>query len=151
MAKGICYANDIKLLAVPTLQLMCVPILLREMVEDDALLCPMLDARRMEVYAAVYDRALREVRPTQADVVDADTYRELLDQHPVYFFGNGAEKCMGVIGHPNAHFIADIVPLAQHMMPLAEKKMALGQTENVAYFEPFYLKDFVAGKPKPLF
>ena len=150
MAKGICYANDIKLLAVPTLQLMCVPILLREMVEDDALLCPMLDARRMEVYAAVYDRALREVRPTQADVVDADTYRELLDQHPVYFFGNGAEKCMSVIGHPNAHFIPDIHPLAKWMMPLAERRMMNGQYEDVAYFVPFCLKDFVAKMPKKM-
>ena len=150
MAKGICYANDIKLLSVPTLQLMCVPILLREMVDDDALLCPMLDARRMEVYAAVYDRALREVRPVQADIVDADTYRRLLDEHPVYFFGNGAEKCMSVINHPNAHFIPDIHPLAKWMMPLAERRMMNQQYEDVAYFVPFYLKDFVAKMPKKM-
>ena len=151
MAKGICYGHDIKLLAVPTLQLMCVPILLREMVvEDDALLCPMLDARRMEVYAAVYDRALREVRPIQADIVDGDTYRALLDQHPMYFFGNGAEKCMETINHPNAHFIPDIHPLAKWMMPLAERRMMNGQFEDVAYFVPFYLKDFVAKMPKKL-
>ena len=150
MAKGICYANDIKLLSVPTLQLMCVPILLREMVDDDALLCPMLDARRMEVYAAVYDRALREVRPVQADIVDADTYRRLLDEHPVYFFGNGAEKCMSVINHPNAHFIPDIHPLAKWMMPLAERRMMNQQYEDVASFVPFYLKDFVAKMPKKM-
>ena len=151
MAKGICYGHDIKLLAVPTLQLMCVPILLRETIkEEDALLCPMLDARRMEVYAAIYDRALKEVRPTQADIVDNETYRELLDAHPVYFFGNGAEKCMETINHPNAHFIPDIHPLAKWMMPLAERRMMNEEYEDVAYFVPFYLKDFVAKMPKKL-
>src|SRR5574344_2667194 len=84
MAKGVCYGRDLKLVSVPTLELLCVPILLREGIEDDALLCPMLDARRMEVYAAIYDRSLKEVRPVGADVVNADTYRQWLDQHPVY-------------------------------------------------------------------
>ena len=93
MAKGICYGLDIPLLSVPTLKLICVPVLLREMIpEEDALLCPMLDARRMEVYAALYTRALKEVRPIQADIVDENTYREYLDRHPVYFLGNGAAK-----------------------------------------------------------
>ncbi|MGN0280719.1 MAG: tRNA (adenosine(37)-N6)-threonylcarbamoyltransferase complex dimerization subunit type 1 TsaB [Prevotella sp.] len=151
MAKGVCYGHGIKLIAVPTLQLMCVPILLRETIkEEDALLCPMLDARRMEVYAAIYDRALREVRAIQADIVDGETYRELLDEHPIYFFGNGAEKCMEAINHPNAHFIPDIHPLAKWMMPLAEKRMMNEQFEDVAYFVPFYLKDFVAKMPKKL-
>ena len=150
MAKGICYARNLPLIAVPTLELLCVPVLLRDTLPDDALLCPMLDARRMEVYAAVYDRALRQVRGIQADVVDADTYRPWLDEHPVYFFGNGAAKCMETIGHPNAHLREGIVPLAKHMFPLAEKRIALGQHEDVAYFTPFYLKDFVAKTPKKL-
>jgi len=90
------------------------------------------------------------VRPIQADVVDADTYKEWLDRHPVYFFGNGAAKCMETINHPNAHFIKDIVPLAKWMFPLAEKKMAKGETEDVAYFVPFYLKDFVAKMPSKM-
>ena len=150
MAKGVCYGHGIKLLSVPTLKLMCVPVLLRELADDNTLLCPMIDARRMEVYAALFDRSLKEVRPTQADVVDADTYKEYLDARPVYFFGNGAEKCREVITHPNAHFIPDIYPLAKWMMPLAEKKMFDGQCEDVAYFVPFYLKDFVAKKPKDL-
>ena len=125
MAKGICYGRDVKLLAVPTLELLCVPVLLRGMVtDDDALLCPMLDARRMEVYAQLFTRSLREVRPIQADVVDADTYREYLDKHPVYFFGNGAMKCKEVIDHPNAHFIEGIEALAKNMLPLAERRMA---------------------------
>ena len=151
MAKGICYGRDVKLLAVPTLELLCVPVLLREMVtDDDALLCPMLDARRMEVYAQLFTRSLREVRPIQADVVDADTYREYLDKHPVYFFGNGAMKCKEVIDHPNAHCIEGIEALAKNMLPLAERRMAREEFEDVAYFVPFYLKDFVAKQPRKL-
>ena len=150
MAKGICYGRNLKLIAVPTLELMCVPVLLREMVEDDALLCPMIDARRMEVYAGVFDRALHEVRPIGADVVDAETYKQWLDERPVYFFGNGAAKCMATINHPNAHLIEGIEPLAKWMQPLAERRLLNEQTEDVAYFEPFYLKDYVAKMPRKL-
>jgi tRNA threonylcarbamoyladenosine biosynthesis protein TsaB len=150
MAKGICYGRNLKLIAVPTLELMCVPVLLREMVEENALLCPMIDARRMEVYAGIYDRALKEVRPVGADVVDAETYKQWLDERPVYFFGNGAAKCMETINHPNAHLIEGIEPLAKWMQPLAERRLLNGQTEDVAYFEPFYLKDYVAKMPKKL-
>ena len=151
MAKGVCYGRGVSLVAIPTLELMCVPVLLQEMVkEENALLCPMIDARRMEVYAQIFDRALHEVRPIQADVVDADTYSEYLDERPVYFFGNGAAKCMDVIAHPNAHYIDGIEPLAKNMFPLAERRIAQGQTEDVAYFVPFYLKDFVAKMPKKL-
>ncbi len=151
MAKGICYGRGAKLIAVPTLQLLAVPVLLAEQVkEDDALIVPMLDARRMEVYAQVMDRALKEVRPIQADVVDADTYREYLDRGPVYFFGNGAAKCMETINHPNARLVKGIEPLAKNMAPLAEKRLAQEQFEDVAYFVPFYLKDFVAKMPKKL-
>jgi tRNA threonylcarbamoyladenosine biosynthesis protein TsaB len=151
MAKGICFGRDLKLIAVPTQELMCVPLLLTEKVaEDNALLCPMIDARRMEVYSALYDRSLKEVRAVAADVVTADTYKQWLDERPVYFFGNGAQKCMSVINHPNAHLIEGIEPLAKWMMPLAEKRFLNEQFEDVAYFVPFYLKDFVAIKPKKL-
>jgi tRNA threonylcarbamoyladenosine biosynthesis protein TsaB len=151
MAKGICFGRDLQLIGVPTLELLCVPVLLRYPdLEEDALLCPMLDARRMEVFAGVYDRALRQVRDVQADIVDAGTYREWLDRHPVYFFGNGAQKCMETIGHPNAHYIEGIEPIAKWMQPLAERRLLNGQTEDVAYFEPFYLKDYVAKMPKKL-
>ena len=154
MAKGICYGRDAKLIAVPTLELLCVPILLEESVgnggSEEPLLCPMLDARRMEVYAQIFDRALNEIRPIQADVVDAETYKAYLDEQPVFFFGNGAAKCMDAINHPNAHLIKDVEPLARHMMPLAEKRMMQGRFEDVAYFVPFYLKDFVAKMPKKL-
>lgn len=151
MAKGICYALSIPLIAIPTLELLCVPVLLRHWdIDDNALLCPMIDARRMEVYAALYDRALKPSREVRADVVDATTYKEYLEKRPVYFFGNGAAKCKETIAHPNAHFIDGIEPLAKWMFPLAEKKMAREQTEDVAYFVPFYLKEFVAKKPKKL-
>lgn len=150
MAKGICYGRELKLIAVPTLELLCVPVLLREIPEEDALLCPMLDARRMEVYAGIYDRGLRPVREIGADVVDENTYREYLDKRPVYFFGNGAKKCMETINHPNAHLIDGIVPLAKWMQPLAERKFLNEQFEDVAYFVPYYLKDFVAKLPKKL-
>ena len=151
MAKGICYARDLKLISVPTLATMCVPLLIQEKIEeDDALLCPMIDARRMEVYAQVFDRSLKVVRGIQADVVDENTYRSLLDEHVVYFFGNGAEKCMSAIGHDNARFIPGIEPLAKNMFPLAEKKFLNDDFEDVAYFVPFYLKDFVAKTPKKL-
>ena len=150
MAKGICYGFNIPLISVPTLQLLCVPVLLRHELSDDALICPMLDARRMEVYAAVYDRALHEVRAVSADVVDAETYREYLDHAPVYFFGPGADKCRAVIDHPNAHFIDGIEPLARYMQPLAERRFFNEAFEDVAYFVPFYLKDFVAKAPKKL-
>ncbi len=151
MAKGICYGRDIKLIGVPTLELLCVPVLLRELVtDDDALLCPMLDARRMEVYAQLFDRSLHEVRPIHADIVEADTYAEYLDRHTIYFFGNGAEKCRDVITHPNARFIGGIEALAKNMLPLAERRMAEERFEDVAYFVPFYLKDFVAKQPRQL-
>lgn len=151
MAKGICYGRGAKLISVPTLQLLAVPVLLAEQVkEEDALIVPMLDARRMEVYAQVLDRALKELRPIQADIVDADTYREYLDRGTVYFFGNGAAKCMETINHPNARLVKGIEPLAKNMAPLAEKRLVQGQFEDVAYFVPFYLKDFVAKMPKKL-
>ncbi|MBR3400589.1 MAG: tRNA (adenosine(37)-N6)-threonylcarbamoyltransferase complex dimerization subunit type 1 TsaB [Prevotella sp.] len=150
MAKGICYGRDVPLLAVSTLEVMAVPVLLNHEIEEDALLCPMIDARRMEVYSAIYDRALKPQRETRADIVDGDTYREFLDRHPVYFFGNGAAKCMETINHPNAHLIKGIEPLAKYMFPLAERRWVQKEYEDVAYFVPFYLKDFVAKMPKKL-
>lgn len=150
-AKGVAYGRDAKLLSVPTLKLLTVPILLgHEELPEDALLCPMIDARRMEVYCALYDRALNEVVQTQALVIDSDSFKDDLDKQPIYFMGNGADKCVETIQHPNAHFIKNIVPRAKNMIPLAEMAMAKEQIEDVAYFEPFYLKEFVATKSKKL-
>lgn len=147
MAKGVCFGRDLKLISVPTLQLLAVPLLLSEKIDEGALLCPMIDARRMEVYSAVYDRSLREVRSIQADIVDSTTYASFLNRQPVYFFGNGAEKCMDVIANSNARLIKDVQPIAKWMFPIAEKRFLNGEFEDVAYFVPYYLKDFVAKKP----
>ena len=101
MAKGVCYGRGIPLLAIPTLQLLTVPVLLyHDELPEDALFVPMIDARRMEVYAAVYDRALHELRPVGADIVDAHTYDEWLERGPVCFFGNGSDKCRQVSPTP---------------------------------------------------
>lgn len=150
MAKGVCYGRSIPLIGIPTLKIQCVPILLYHELPEDALLCPMIDARRMEVYAALYDRTLKPVRDTAADIIDEYSYLEFMEQRPVYFFGDGADKCKEKITHPNAHFIDHIRPLAEMMCPLAEKAIAEQDFKDVAYFEPFYLKEFVASQPKKL-
>lgn len=152
MAKGLCYARGLRLVAVDTLRLMCVPALLhRDDVPEDALYCPMIDARRMEVYTALYDRALREVMSVRAMVVDKDSFAGVLGERTVVFMGDGAEKCKGVIGGRNAVFIDGVRPLAKNMLPLAEQMLARGETEDVAGFEPFYLKNFVPTVAKKLF
>lgn len=150
MAKGICYGRNLPLIGLPTLQVLSVPVLLHEELPENALLCPMIDARRMEVYSAIYDRALEVVRDTAADIIDENSYLEYLEKQPVYFFGNGAAKCREILTHPNARFLDDVRPLAKWMFPLAEKAKAQGDFKDVAYFEPFYLKEFVATKPKNL-
>lgn len=149
-AKGVCYGRHVPLLTVPTLKLLCVRPLLRELIPEGALLCPMIDARRMEVYAALYDRALREVRPAAADVVDEHTYDAFLSEHDVFFLGNGAEKCRDVLRHPHAHVIDGEVPDAKQMLPLAERAFLRGEYADVAYTVPFYLKAFTPGKPKQM-
>lgn len=150
-AKGVCYGRNIPLIAIPTTAIMAVPVLFREEIEEEALLCPMIDARRNEVYATVYDRALNVIKDTHAEVVTPESYKELLDKQPVYFFGNGAGKCKDIISHPNARFIDEHKsPMARNMMPLAEKAWYAEKFEDIAYFEPFYLKNFIASQAKKL-
>ncbi|MBR2204304.1 MAG: tRNA (adenosine(37)-N6)-threonylcarbamoyltransferase complex dimerization subunit type 1 TsaB [Prevotella sp.] len=151
MAKGLAYGSDAKLIAVPTLELLCVPVLLGDYdMPDDALLCPMIDARRMEVFTAVYDRALRPVMPVQAMVVDENSFKDLLKEHDIYFFGNGAKKCMDTINHLCAHYIDGITPQAKNMLPLADKRFHEEKFEDVAYFTPEYYKQYEAKLPKNL-
>lgn len=145
-AKGLSYGLSIPLIAIPTHELMAFQ--LKDTVESDALLCPMIDARRMEVYATFFDTSLNVVRKTSADIVDENSYLDLLDERKIYFFGNGAEKCRSMITHANARFVADIHPLASAMVTLANKALANGRFVDSAYFEPFYLKEFVATVPK---
>ncbi len=148
-AKGVCYGRNVPLIAIETLELLCVPVLLyNEDIPEDALLCPMLDARRMEVYTALYTRALKAVRPISAEIIDENSFKDYLDKQPICFFGDGAEKCKSSIKHPNAIFIDDIKPLAKNMFPLAERAIAQGKFADVAYFEPYYLKDFVVTQSK---
>ena len=104
-AKGVCYGRNIPLIAIPTTAIMCVPVLFRDGLPEEALLCPMIDARRNEVYATIYDRALGVVKETHAEVVTEESFKEFLDRGPVLFFGNGAEKCKSIISHPNALFL----------------------------------------------
>lgn len=151
MAKGVAYGRNVPLVALPTLQLLCVPVLLyHEEIPENSLLVPMIDARRMEVYSAIYDRSLKEIRQIQANIVDGETYFEYLERGPVVFFGNGSSKCKEVISHPNAIFIDNIHPLACNAAPLAEQRLRRNEIASTAYFEPFYLKEFQATKPKNL-
>jgi tRNA threonylcarbamoyladenosine biosynthesis protein TsaB len=149
-AKGLAYGLDIPLIALPTLAVMAS--MMKDKVQPNALLCPMIDARRMEVYAAFFDTSLNVVRETSADIIDENSYADLLEKQPIVFFGNGAEKCKAVLTHHNAQFLSDIHPLASGMIPLAEKAFADNSFADVAYFEPHYLKEYVAvvGKNKVL-
>ena len=141
-AKGLCYALEIPLLAISTLKAMAFA-----MTESkkSAIYCPMIDARRMEVFSALFDKNNKEIRGVQADVVDEKTYAEFLENE-VLFFGDGALKCKEIINHKNAKFIEGIFPSAKDIGILANTKFENKEFEDVAYFEPYYLKDFVAGK-----
>lgn len=146
-AKGICYALGIPLVAVGSLEIMAAQV---KASNDAALLCPMIDARRMEVYTAIFDRSLNLIEPVQARVIDSTSYSDVLGQSKVLFFGNGSDKCRGVIAHANAVFVDGIFPSAEWLGRLAFDRFREGKFEDVAEFEPFYLKDFIAKKPKSL-
>jgi len=143
-AKGLCYSLGIPLLAISTLKAMAFGM---SESKKSAIYCPMIDARRMEVFSALFDENNNEVRGVQADVVDEQTYAKFL-VNEVLFFGDGALKCKEIISHKNAQFIEGIYPSAKHLGILANAKFENKDFEDVAYFEPYYLKDFVAGKKK---
>jgi len=147
-AKGICYAADKPLISVGSLDSMVQGAysLYKSIIEENGIdiICPMIDARRMEVYTSMYDKAFNKIKDTEAVVVDESTFESLLSSHKILFFGNGASKCRDIINNPNAFFIDSFTPSAQFMIPIANKAFEEGVFENVAYFEPYYLKDFVA-------
>ena len=143
-AKGLCYALDIPLISISTLKAMAFTIT-KSHVAD--IYCPMIDARRMEVFSALYDVNNKQLRGVQADVVDENTYVEFLSNE-IIFFGDGSLKCQEIINHKNAKFILGINPSAKNLGILAKAKFENKDFEDVAYFEPYYLKDFVAGKKK---
>lgn len=148
LAKGICYGSQIPLISVPTLEAMSLD---QVVVKQGAgLRVPMLDARRMEVYACALDHQNQVIEPTSAVVIDEASFINLLSQKCL-FFGPGMEKCKETLSvNKNAHFVDDVLPSAEFMTSISEKKYQDSSFEDVAYFEPFYLKDFVAGKPKKL-
>ena len=150
-AKGLCFGAGIPLIAISTLDVLAaIARDSRSKSEDDGKVVPMIDARRMEVYTAVYSPAGERLGDIEAKVIGPDSFADELAAGPVLFIGDGALKCKDVITHPNAIF-REAFPLASAMAPLAEKAYNEKQFEDLAYFEPFYLKDFVATKPtKPL-
>jgi tRNA threonylcarbamoyladenosine biosynthesis protein TsaB len=152
-AKGMCYGLNIPLLSVGSLESMAhwAKVNFEDEMIDATVICPMIDARRMEVYMQLFDAGLNALKPVVAEIIDEQSFASELEKGKVIFFGDGAQKCSDVITHPNAVFLADFKSSSQGMMQLAEAKLAANQTEDVAYFEPYYLKDFVAGKPKKLF
>ena len=147
-AKGLCYGYEIPLIAVSTLEVLTAEALKQATDKKDALFCPMIDARRMEVYAAFYNENGMIKSEISADIITSDSYTELLNNQLVYFFGNGAEKCKSTLTHSNARFIDNIVPLAENMIAFAEKSFVEKNFVDTAYFEPFYLKEFQATTPK---
>ena len=169
-AKGLCYALDKPLIAVPTLQAMAVGInyelkiknyesgdevqsakckMQSAKLKSVALVCPMIDARRMEVYCAVFDHYDQEIRKVRAEIIDEYSFQKFLADNQVVFAGEGADKCKPLLAdHPNALFLDGFQASARFMAPLASEKFREKQFENLAYFEPFYLKDFVVGKPR---
>ncbi|ADB42352.1 tRNA (adenosine(37)-N6)-threonylcarbamoyltransferase complex dimerization subunit type 1 TsaB [Spirosoma linguale] len=147
-AKGLCFALDKPLLAINTLTAMAEQV--RSFYPTDYILCPMIDARRMEVYCALYNTDGQEMQPTTAQIIDEQSFDEWLAQKPVVFFGDGAAKCEALLGgHVNAHFpTIPIHPSARTVGQLAIVAYARSEFEDTAAFEPFYLKDFMAIKPK---
>lgn len=152
-AKGLAYGSGIPLIAVNTLECMARGILpglheYLDRVPTQYFLCPMIDARRMEVYLMILDNSFQKIRDTAAEIVTEDAFHDVLAKGPVVFFGSGAFKCREVIHHPNALFIEGFQNSAGHMIPLVLDRYREKLFENVAYFEPYYLKDFVATKPR---
>jgi tRNA threonylcarbamoyladenosine biosynthesis protein TsaB len=142
-AKGLCFANDIPLISINSLE-----ILAQSITIDSGLIIPMIDARRLEVYAAIYDKNLNAVRETKAEIIDSHSFLDELQNQKVYFLGDGAKKSKEIILHENAVFIENVFPSAKKMATISYHKFKNESTEDVAYFEPFYLKNFVATQEK---
>jgi tRNA threonylcarbamoyladenosine biosynthesis protein TsaB len=151
-AKGLCYALNIPIISVNTLELMAFQFLNTKSSEEvfkgkNVIFCPMLDARRMEVYCALLDRSLNYIQPVQAKVIDGESFNSVLDSNHVFFFGDGADKCSAIINHANAHFYAGVAPIASSLGEIGFRKWNDNEYEDLVSFEPFYLKDFLIKKP----
>ncbi|MDR1755528.1 MAG: tRNA (adenosine(37)-N6)-threonylcarbamoyltransferase complex dimerization subunit type 1 TsaB [Culturomica sp.] len=146
LAKGLCFGSALPLIAVNTLQALAASV--SERLQEEALYCPMIDARRMEVYTALFDRENRTQQETGAQILGPDSFAEQLRTHKIYFFGNGSDKFRSVITSPNARFLPDIQTSSANMVRLSEERYRTKKFEDVAYFEPFYLKEFLTTTPK---
>jgi len=145
-AKGLCYALDKPLIAVETLEAMADG-LITGGTDEGILLCPMIDARRMEVYTALFDAAGNRIQATTAEIIDENSFAAQLEQNKILFFGDGAPKCRETLsGNTNALFIGNFANSAAHLTKKAYQKFQAGQFEDVAYYEPYYLKDFLVTK-----
>lgn len=138
-AKGLCFALGLPLISVSTLTA------LAHQVKEDGYIIPMLDARRMEVYTSVFNSGKEQVEETSAKILKPDSFSNYLDKQKTYFIGSGVAKFKEICNHPNAVFVEDKLPSAREMVKLASEKFQTGIFEDVAYFEPYYLKDFIAG------
>ncbi len=143
-AKGLAFGLDLPLIGVNTLQLLTVTAMFREFFDDDVLYAPMIDARRMEVYTALYNNALDALLEPQPMILDESSFSNFLDDHHIVMIGNGAQKAQDIIKHPKVQFMPDIKPVAIDMMALAEKAFRESVFIDVAYSTPLYLKDFQA-------
>ena len=152
VAKGIAYASSIPLIGVDTTFSMFRGITGGEkknkIIDERSLFCPMLDARRMEVYYAIYDNAGITVKEITADIISEESFSDIDENRKIIFFGDGASKCREVIKRPNVHFDEDFRISASHMYIPAIQALNNHKFENVAYFEPFYLKDFITSKTR---
>lgn len=146
-AKGLCYGLEIPLIAINTLEAIAYSTA-KFYSNTDTLLCPMIDARRMEVYTAYFSSDMQEIQATHAKIIDETSFEEELATKQLVLFGNGAAKCGTVLKHQNLQIIEGVVPQAKDIGALAYQQFQQEQFEDLAYFEPFYLKDFIAGKPK---
>jgi tRNA threonylcarbamoyladenosine biosynthesis protein TsaB len=149
MAKGICMGLNIPLITVPTLFALAHHVCRSH--HKPTYFCPMIDARRMEVYARVFDNTLNPITATEAKIIDEHSFNELLDRQSVLFFGDGAGKCKKVIQHPNAAFIDGIYPKASFVGVVAWQEFSANRFADLVEFTPFYLKEFVAKKAQPIF
>lgn len=146
VTKGLCYSLDIPFIAVETLEAMKDG-MIAENPASDTLFCPMIDARRMEVFTAVFDAEGNRIKLTSAEIIDSSSFSDLLKANKIVFFGDGASKCSEVLGeNPNAQIVPDFHNSARHLTKKATEKFINKDFEDTAYFEPFYLKDFIAGK-----
>ena len=147
-AKGLAFGLGVPLIGINTLRLMTTSVMFSEFLDDDVLYAPMIDARRMEVYTAVYDQRLDEVLEPQSMIIDAQSFVDLLQRRKILFFGNGSDKVAEVLHHENAMFKQGVKPVACDMLALAEKAYRERDFIDVAYSTPLYLKEFQATKSR---